>query len=82
MARTLVKGNAELEVVEHVILQNMWEYFVTEKPDEHGVGWALVVGDAVEYGTVAEYDIRKYGISRTTDLTELMPAPNWSWKNA
>ena len=40
---------------------------------------ALVVGDAIEYGTVAQADIQQYAISYTTDLTELLPPPHWQW---
>ena len=77
--RQMQKGNAKLDVVAHVILSNMWEYYITESPDDDGRLWALVVGDAVEYGTVAQYDIDKHGISYTTDLRELLPPPGWQW---
>ena len=60
--RQIRKGNATLNVVAHAILKNFWEYYITESPDDDGVLWALVVGDAIEYGTVAQYDIDKHGI--------------------
>ena len=82
MARSLVNGSTELEVVEHVMLQNMWEYYVTEMPDESGIGWALVVGDVTEYGTIDQQAIDNYSSSRTNKLDDLLPAPNWYWKNA
>ena len=77
--RQIQQGNAKLNVVAHAILSNMWEYYITELPDADGIGWALVVGDATEYGTVAQYDIDTHGISYTTDLTELLPPPQWQW---
>ena len=77
--RQIQNGNCKLDIVAHVVLSNMWEYYITELPDEHGVAWALVVGDAVEYGTVAQADIQQYAISYTTDLTELLPPPHWQW---
>ena len=77
--RTMQRGNAKLKVVKHVILRNFWEYFITEKPDETGVGMAYVVGDYDEYGTFAQYDVDKHGISETVELDELLPAPGWEW---
>jgi hypothetical protein len=77
--RQIRRGNATLNVVAHVILSNMWEYYITELPDANGVGWALVVGDYTEYGTVTQYDIDKHGISTTTQLGELLPPPEWAW---
>ena len=80
--RVMKKGNAKLKVIAHVILKNFWEYYVTESPDDDGVMWALVVGDAIEYGTVSQYDIDKHGISYTTDLDDLEPAPGWEWEKS
>ena len=79
--RQIQRGNAKLNVVAHAILSNMWEYYITELPDADGIGWALVVGDYTEYGSVAQCDIDTYGISYTTDLGELMPPPEWKWCN-
>ena len=77
--RQIQRGNSKLNVVAHVMLSNMWEYYITELPDADGIGWALVVGDATEYGSVAQYDIDKHGISTTTQLGELLPPPDWAW---
>ena len=66
-------------VVEHLMLANHWEYYIIEAADEDGYAFALVVGDATEYGTVSQYDIDKHGISYTTDLRELLPPPQWEW---
>jgi hypothetical protein len=79
--REMQRGNAKLKVVKHVILRNFWEYFITEMPNESGVGMAYVVGDYDEYGTFAQYDVDKHGISSTEELSELMPAPGWEWVN-
>ena len=77
--RQITRDGSTLDVVAHAILSNMWEYYITELPDEHGTAWALVVGDAIEYGTVAQADIQQYASSYTTDLTELLPPPHWQW---
>ena len=82
--REIINSNNEdssepFAVAQHIILRNMWEYYVTESSDGDGVMWALVVGDYTEYGTVSHYDIDKHGISYTTDLTDLLPPPEWQW---
>lgn len=77
--RQMAKGNMKLNVVAHAILRNMWEYYITELPDTNGVGWALVMGDYTEYGTITQYDIDEYGISYTTQLDDVMPAEGYEW---
>ena len=68
-----------VDVIEHIILGNYWEYYILETADEDGIAFALVVGDYTEYGTVAQYDIDKHGISYTTQLDDLLPPPEWTW---
>ena len=77
--RQITRDGNTLDVVAHAVLSNMWEYYITELPDEHGIAWALVVGDAIEYGTVAQADIQQHAISYTTALAELLPPPHWQW---
>ena len=73
------ESGTAIDVIEHVILSNLWEYYILEKPDEHGVVLAIVVGDATEMGSVWMDHIEPHIISRTTDLCDIMPAPHWSW---
>ena len=75
----MINGDMKLEVQAHVILKNMWEYYITELPGEDGVGMALVMGDYTEYGTIAKQDIDNHGISYTTDLSDVLPAAGYSW---
>ena len=79
--RTMKRGNTKLNIVKHVILRNFYEYFITELPDANGIGMAYVVGDYDEYGTVAQYDIDKFGLTSTEELDEIAPAPGWDWVN-
>jgi len=72
------RGNT-VKVIEHIMLHNMWEYYILEAADEHGIAFALVVGDYTEMGNVSMDEIAPYIVSRTTRLDEIMPAPNWSW---
>ena len=80
--RQITQGNSTLNVVAHVILRNMWEYYITELPDENGIGLALVMGDVVEYGSIAQADIDAYGMSYTTQLDDLMPPVGWAWADS
>ena len=68
-----------INVIQHIILKNGWEYYVTEAPDEDGIFFALVYGHETELGSVSLDEIRPYISSRTNDLAELMPAPQWEW---
>tara|TARA_Y100001949_G_scaffold164735_1_gene159864 strand:- start:76 stop:384 length:309 start_codon:yes stop_codon:yes gene_type:complete len=85
MTRAMVNddGTVEVEVVMHIILRNFWEYYIIE-PDESrlistGRVTALVVGDFTEIGDVYLPEITPYIVSRTRDLSEVLPAPQWRW---
>ena len=84
--RKMVKGNLKLSVVEHIILRNMWEYYIlADEPDTHApdpdIVYALVMGFNDEIGTVSMSEIKPHVISRTTDLSEIMPADGYEWEN-
>lgn len=68
-----------VDVIEHIILCNYWEYYILEKADEDGIAFALVMGDYTELGSVSMDEIKPYIVSRTTDLAKLSPAEKWSW---
>jgi hypothetical protein len=84
--RKMIKGNLKLDVVEHIILRNMWEYYVlsdegqndwvSDTPD--GV-YALVMGFNDEIGCVSLSEIQPHIISRTSRLDEIMPASGYEW---
>ena len=83
--RKMTKGNLKLDVVEHIILRNMWEYYVlADEPDTHApdpdIVYALVMGDYDEIGTVSLSEIKSHIFSRTTDLNEIMPATGYKWE--
>ena len=82
--RQMIKGNLKLKVVEHIILRNMWEYYVlANEPDTHApdddIVYALVMGDYDEIGTVSMSEIKPHVFSRTTELDEVMPATGYEW---
>ncbi len=70
-------------VVEHIMTKNFWEFYIVEDPENvkpEGYATAVVVGDYTEMGDVYLPEIEPFIISRTTDLNEIMAAPNWSWE--
>lgn len=85
--RKMVKGNFKLDVVEHIILRNMWEYYVLS--DEGQNDWvssepdivmALVMGFNDEIGCVSLSEIKPHIISRTSNLDDIMPADGYEWE--
>tara|TARA_R110002051_G_C8468301_1_gene459601 strand:+ start:41 stop:295 length:255 start_codon:yes stop_codon:yes gene_type:complete len=71
-------GNT-VKVIEHIMLSNLWEYYMLEAADDNGIAFALVVGDYTEMGSVSMDEIAPYIISRTAKFDDIMPAPNWQW---
>ena len=82
--RKMTRGNLKLDVVEHIMLRNMWEYFVLadeagDKPDSD-IKYALVMGFNDEIGTVSLSEIKPHVISRTSNLDDIMPADGYEWE--
>ena len=82
-AKMMIKGDLKLEIVEHIILKNYWEYYIL-KDDEYStedIKAALVMGDATELGDVSLSEMEPYIKTRTSNLSELMPAAGYKWEN-
>jgi|TARA_Y100000310_G_scaffold41620_1_gene38904 hypothetical protein len=83
--RKMIKGNLKLDVVEHIILRNMWEYYVLAAEEVESVNsdiqYALVMGDHDEIGAVSMSEIKPHIFSRTTDLSEIFPASGYQWED-
>lgn len=47
-------------IVGFFMTSNNFEFFVTEKPDEDGIGWAIVAGNVTEYGTYSATEVSPY----------------------
>ena len=77
--RVMEKNGKPLEVKEHIMTKNFWEFFLLEEPDENGVAFALVCGDYDELGYVSLDEIKPFIISRTKQMDGIMPAPGYSW---
>ena len=67
-----------LHIVEHIILKNYWEYYVTDTYVEEGIKEALVMGFEQEIGDFSLEEIEPHILSRTTDLN-ILPAEGWKW---
>ena len=84
--RQMTKGNLKLDVVEHIILRNMWEYYVLAAEEVESVNsdiqYALVMGFNDEIGTVSMSEIEPHIFSRTSNLDEIMPADGYEWADA
>ena len=83
--RKMVKGNYQLNVVEHIILRNMWEYFILADKVGEGdsdIKYALVMGFNDEIGTVSLSEIKPHVISRTTCMDDILPAAGYEWADA
>ena len=84
--RKMIKGNLKLDVVEQIILRNMWEYFVLadeagDKPDSD-IKYALVMCFNDEIGAVSMSEIKPHVISRTDQLCDILPASGYQWEDA
>jgi len=77
--REMTNGTTTIKVVEHIILRNFWEYYVTTEKFTDDIICCFVVGDFPELGDVSMQEIAPYIISRTKKLDEIMPAPGWKW---
>jgi hypothetical protein len=68
----------QIKVIAHIMLTNMWEYYVCEC-DSKGNAFGLVCGFETELGYFSINEIKPHMISMTSDLSDIMPAPDWEW---
>jgi predicted CDP-diglyceride synthetase/phosphatidate cytidylyltransferase len=73
------KTGTILNVVEHVITKNYWEYYITDEHFNDDIVAALVMGFETEIGDISLSEIKPYMMTRTKDLSEVMPAEGWHW---
>jgi len=76
------RGN-KFKVIEHIILKNFWEYYVLENEfeEDKDLGYAYVMGFENEFGYFTYNEITPYIMSRTSDLTDIMPAQGFEWED-
>lgn len=78
--RTMIRDGIKINVVEHIILRNFWEYYVTDDKFTDDIVRCLVLGAETEIGDVFLNEIKPYILSRTNNLANVMPAPGYSWE--
>lgn len=81
MSRSMKGPYGVKRVLRHIILRNLWEYYVFEEnvDDVEGLMFCLVIGFENEMGEVLMSEIKPHIITQTSDLREVMPAPGWDW---
>jgi hypothetical protein len=81
--RKMIKGNLKLKVVEHIILRNMWEYYILADEDgdesDSDIKYALVMGFEDEIGTVSMSEIKPHILTRTSHINGIFPADGYQW---
>ena len=78
--RTMEKNGMKINVVEHIIVKNFWEYYVTdEDTGENDIKFCLVMGHETELGDVWMPELQPFIITKTKHLKEVMPASGWNW---
>jgi hypothetical protein len=70
---------AVVNVKELAITRNFWEYFITDEAFSDDIVCAVVSGFECEMGDVSLSEIKPHIFTRTSDLSEAMPAPGWEW---
>jgi len=73
------KYGTTINVLEHIVLRNGWEYYVTDDRHDKDTVRCLVRGFETELGDVYMPELRGHIVSRTKDLGELMAADGWEW---
>jgi hypothetical protein len=68
-----------VNVIEHIMCKGFWEYYITDENFSDDIVQAVVMGFEVEIGDISLSEIKPYIITRTKDLSELMPAEGWRW---
>tara|TARA_B100000700_G_scaffold178953_1_gene197634 strand:- start:22883 stop:23131 length:249 start_codon:yes stop_codon:yes gene_type:complete len=71
----------DLDIKKYYMTKNGWQYYVTELPDEDGIGEALVEGFEQEVGTFSIDEIKPYILltAEGEDLKNLLPAQGFVW---
>jgi len=82
--RTMIYlDDIKLNVVEHIMLVNGWEYYIVdpETPADYDdrYKFALVMGFATELGDIDLEEIKPYILSRSSELYDIEPGNKCRW---
>ena len=79
MRKMTMPFGGTINVVEHIIVKNFWEYYVTDQKFDNDIVQCYVMGIENELGDVSMAEIKPFIISRTKNLKGVAPASNCKW---
>ena len=79
MRKMKSKYGTIVNVTHHIMLRNLWEYYVTDDKYTDDIVRCVVMGDETECGDVSLSEISPYIITKTKQLENLAPANGWTW---
>jgi hypothetical protein len=80
--RKMEKDGIVINVVQHIIIKNFWEYYITdEETNDKDLRFGLVMGYETELGYIYMPEIAPFVITKTKKLDEIMAASGWKWSD-
>ena len=79
MRKMKLPWDDQVNIVEHIMTQGFWEFYVTDMRHDENTVCCYVLGHANELGDVDLREIEPLIISRTKNLADVMAAPNCEW---
>ena len=76
-----IENSTQINVVEHIMTRNFWEFFITDDNHTEDIVRAYVMGFESELGDISLNEIKPHIISRTSNLSEVMPPAGYRWMN-
>lgn len=74
-----IGSDLTINIVEHWMTQNFWEYYITDAVHDDDIVTALVLGYEDEIGYISLSEISPFVISKTKCLDDVIPPPGWNW---
>ena len=73
------KLNITINVVEHIMTRNLWEFYITDNKHDDDIVEALVMGHETELGDISINSIKPFISMRTYDMSGLLPPEGYEW---
>lgn len=77
--RKITSRYGTLNIVEHWITKNFWEFYITDQCFNDDLVLAVVMGIETEMGDISRSEVAPYVTIKTTDLHSIMPPVGWKW---
>lgn len=71
----------KLNVTRFMMTKNMWEYFITDNPENEDIVEAYVMGFESELGDISIKEISPFTIVDTNELQSVMPPQGFVWED-